>query len=104
MKGHSIAFGDRLRLMRKVRRFTIAEVAKRCDMTSGSIVGFENGRIPRADVLFALADLLEVDPRELLEGPELNQLRKNLSLATAAKDRAGELLAFERSRLRGGER
>lgn len=62
--------GQRIRSLRKDRRWTQGELASRCNSTISAISQIERGEIrsPRADLLYAIAHALDVDGEYLRTG------------------------------------
>ncbi|MBV7532376.1 helix-turn-helix domain-containing protein [Chitinophaga sp. sic0106] len=66
------AFGANLRRLRLARKLTQVEVAFEADMEPSYMTRLENGKTdPSLSTVYALADALDVSPRELL--PDLSE-------------------------------
>ena len=64
-----VYIGDRLKRQRTRRALTQAELAERAGVTSATVARIERDEIePRMTTLRKLAQALEVDPAELVEG------------------------------------
>ena len=62
--------GDRLRKVRDMRLLSQRELAERAGLSPTTILKLESGRVdePHPRTIRKLADALEVDPAELVEG------------------------------------
>lgn len=62
-----ITFGDIIRMRREAKRLTQKELAKCCEISDMYVSQIEAGqRIPRSRICFLIAQVLEIDARELL--------------------------------------
>jgi len=62
--------GEYIRTKREVAGVTIAEVARACDVTTQAVYHWENitgGRKPSARKLYALAQVIDLKPSEVVE-------------------------------------
>lgn len=81
------SFGDRLRELRKARKFTLRTLAERINVDFSYLSKIENGRLPHtpsAETIRALALALDADPIELLRmadklPPELDSVTTPLA-------------------------
>lgn len=55
------SFGDYVRLMREQRGMSGRELAKRVEVVNTTIIGVENGNMPKVDLFVKLVDALELD-------------------------------------------
>jgi transcriptional regulator with XRE-family HTH domain len=65
-----VTFAQRLREARLAADLTQEQVAEHCGITDGAVSAWERGQAQKiaAETLFAVADLLRVDPRWLIIG------------------------------------
>lgn len=66
-------FGNFVCSLREKKGFTQADIAKELNITPAAVSKWENGESkPRVEILFRLAEILEVRPEELMAGKYLN--------------------------------
>lgn len=66
-------FGNRLRLARGRRGFTVEALAARANLSATAITNLENDKVnrPRIQTILALAAALNIEPAELLDPAEV---------------------------------
>lgn len=73
-----VQFGQALAVMRKQRGLTQGQLAEKLDVNQSLIAKWESGRVqPRSSTLKRLAELLGVEPHELVGG-ELGKISSTL--------------------------
>ncbi len=87
----SNVFARRLNLLRKRKHLTQKQLALLAGTTDATISRYEKGMAPSHDMIFAVADALEVSPAELFQEQEGPQPRLWIQ-AHAALDHALPLL------------
>ena len=72
---------EQLKKLRKLRGFTLEELANRCDLTKGYLSRIENGhQIPAVSTIQSIADALGSDLSELLDTPLTGQTESGLEI------------------------
>jgi transcriptional regulator with XRE-family HTH domain len=63
-----LAFGNKLRLLRKKKGLTMTELANLCDIEYRQVSDIELGKISTSlSTIFLLAEVLEISPKELFD-------------------------------------
>ncbi|CDE61361.1 dNA-binding helix-turn-helix protein [Fusobacterium sp. CAG:439] len=78
-------FGKRVKMFRLLTNLTQEQLAEKCDCSAQTISGIETGySFPSSNILFKLAEILEVSPAEFFKfenvsGKEINSMVQQLS-------------------------
>jgi len=92
-----IKFGNRLKRAIKESPYTQKDLTKELNLSKNTLSHYVQGRIPKADVLSALCDLLNVSAEELLKGKDHTQRLNEPACGYGDSARREELLAALRS-------
>jgi transcriptional regulator with XRE-family HTH domain len=72
---------EQLKHLRKLRGFTLEELANRCGLTKGYLSRIENGhQTPAVSTIQVIADALDSDIADLLNTPSTEQMKDGLEI------------------------
>lgn len=63
-------FGERLRIALKASGYTQYKITKELNLSKNAITNYVNGRVPKAEILYSIAKMLNVSMEWLLTGSE----------------------------------